>query len=152
MGTKAVTTQGVGLYIAKGGSTLTQFCEVKSVPEVGKSAEKIEATSLESRMKVYKKDIPDISADLEFTMNAIPHGEDDSNYDLIQSLDEDETYEWTVIYPQMKTKFTIQAQFSWKMGAAEVSSIQDIGLTLIPQSEPAWGEYTATQSVVYNTE
>lgn len=149
MATKATTAKGVNLLVTKSGSTLTPFHEVKSVPEIGESAEKIDATSLESDMKVYVKDIPDFSSDLEFTMNAIPTGDDDSNYDLIQSLDKDATYTWTIIYPQQGVQCTISGQFTWRMGGGEVSTIQDIILTVIPQSAPTWTEYTATQSVSY---
>lgn len=148
MATKATTAKGVGLYVTVG-SEKKVFHEVKSVPEIGESAEKIEATSLESDMKVYVKDIPDFSSDLEFTMNAIPKGDEDSNYDLIQSLDKDDAYTWTIIYPQQGVQCSITAQFTWRMGGGEVSSIQDIILTLIPQSAPAWADYTAVQSISY---
>lgn len=148
MATKATTAQGVGLYVTVS-DTKKVFHEVKSVPEIGESAEKLDATSLESDMKAYVKDIPDFSSDLEFTMNAIPTGEIESNYDLIKSLDRDTAYSWTIIYPQQGIQATLTAQFTWRMGAGEVSAIQDIILTLIPQSAPTWAEYTAVSSVSY---
>ena len=148
MATKATSTKGVQLYVKKS-SAYVAFAEVSSVPEIGKSSDKIDVTHLNSDMKEYVPDIPDFSSDLEFTMNAVPSGESDSNYDLIMELDEDTTYEWKIGYPQQKVQCTLKGQFSWRMGAAEVSSKQDIILTIIPRSAPVWSQYSSTASLTY---
>lgn len=127
-----------------------RFREVKSTPEVGESADKIDATSLESEMKEYIKDIPDQAADLEFTMNAMPTGSPNSNYDLIKRLSRNGTYEFKYGVPQMGIYYIIMAQFTWRLGAGEVSAVQDIIVTLIPKSRPNDTPITSTFSVTYN--
>lgn len=146
--TKATTAKGIKLSV-KVNEAWIDFHEVKSVPEIGQSADKIDATSLESEMKEYVPDIPDFSSDLEFTMNAIPHGDTESNYDIIMTLDQDTIYEWKVVYPQQKVQATLKGRFTWKMGGGEVSAIQDMMLAIIPASAPTWAEYNAVVSLTY---
>lgn len=146
--TKATSAKGVRLSV-KVGETWKDFEEVKSVPEIGQSADKIDATHLTSEMKEYIPDIPDFSSDLEFVMNAIPHGETDSNYDLIMSLDQDTIYEWKITYPQQKVQTTLKGRSTWKMGGGEISSVQNISLTIIPASAPTWAEYNSVVSLTY---
>lgn len=156
MSTKATSAKGVQLFVqnTSSTSTWTEIKEVKSVPEIGESSEKIDATSLTSEMKEYVKDIPDYSSELQFVANSIPSAESDSNLDIIRAMDKDKTYAWKICYPQQKIMCTLNAQFSWSMGGAEVSSIQEINITLIPRSAPTWAAYTATASLSYeaNTE
>lgn len=153
MATQATSAKGVQLFVqnASSTSTWTEIKEVKSVPEIGESSEKIDATSLTSEMKEYVKDIPDYSSELQFVANSIPSSTTGSNFDIIKALDKDKTYSWKICYPQQKIMCTLQAQFSWSMGAAEVSSIQELNLTLIPRSAPTWATYTATASLSYTT-
>lgn len=127
-----------------------RFREIKSTPEIGESADKIDATSLESEMKEYIKDIPDQAADLEFTMNAMPTGAPESNYDLIKSLSRNGTYNFKYGVPQMGIYYIIRAQFTWRLGAGEVSSVQDIVLTLIPKSRPNDTPITSSFTVKYD--
>lgn len=150
--TKATSAKGVQLAIQKEGSTWTVFSEVKSVPEIGQSADKIDVTSLTSEMKEYVSDIPDFSSDLEFTLNSIPHGESDSTFDLLEELDQDKVYKWKITYPQQKVQCELSGRFVWKMGAAEVSAAQDLVLTIIPASAPTWSEYTAVVNLNYAEE
>lgn len=147
--TKATSAKGVTLAVQKAPETWTTFSEVKSVPEVGQSADKIDVTHLTSEMKEYVPDIPDFSSDLEFTMNAIPHGESDSTFDLLESLDQDTIYDWKITYPQQKVQCALKGRFTWRMGGAEVSGTQDIILTIIPASAPTWSEYSASVSLTY---
>lgn len=147
--TKATTAKGVGLFVKKDGSTWSPFHEVSSVPEIGQTAEKIDVTSLECDMKVYIPDIPDFSSDLEFTMNAIPSGEAESNFDLLEGMDKDTTYEWKIVYPQQKVQCTMMGRCLWRMGQAQVSAKQDIIMVLIPSSEPVWSDYEAVVSITY---
>ncbi len=146
--TEAVTAKGTRLYV-KIDEAWTEIKEVSAVPEVGQSTEKIDVTHLTSDMKEYVKDIPDWSSDLEFTMNAMPSGSTDSNLDLILGLDEDASYEWKITYAQLKKEATIKAQFSYRIGAASVSTRQDFILTLVPQSGLTFEDVTATQTLTY---
>lgn len=146
--TRATSAKGVGLSVQVENAWKT-FEEVSSVPELGQSADKIDVTHLTSEMKEYVPDIPDFSSDLEFTMNSVPHGETGSNYDLIQELDQDTIYDWKIVYPQQKVQATIKGRFVWRMGAAEVSSKQDLILTIIPASAPVWADYAAVATVSY---
>lgn len=147
--TKAKSTKGVNLAVKLTGDTWTPLSEVKSVPEIGQTSERIDVTSLESDMKVYIADIPDYSGDLEFTMNAIPTGEETSNYDVLVEIDPDDSHEWRVQYPQLGVECTITAQCQWRMGAGEVSAAQDIIATLIPQSAPAWATIASQSTLNY---
>lgn len=147
--TEAVTAKGTRLYVKASGDTWTEVLEVSAVPEVGQSTEKIDVTHLTSDMKEYVKDIPDWSSDLEFTMNAMPSGSTNSNLDLILGLDEDATYEWKIVYAQLKKEVTIKAQFSHRFGAAAVSTKQDFILTLVPQSGMTIEDVTASQTLTY---
>lgn len=152
--TEAVTAKGTQLFVkAQIGEDESEkwhaFAEVSAVPEMGSSTEQIDVTHLTSDMKEYVKDIPDFSSELEFTMNAMPKKSTDSNLDLITSLDEDATYEWKISYPQLKTQVSLKAQYSWRMGAAAVSTKQDIILTLIPRSKAEWADYAAEVSLNY---
>lgn len=149
--TLAVSAKGVSLSVEQTTGTYTKFYEVKSVPEVGASPDKIDATHLDSDMKEYIKDIPDFSSDLEFTMNAMPLSGDNSNLKLVQSLDEDETYNWKITYPSIGVQCVIPGQFSYRMGSGEVSAVQDLILTIIPSGKPVWSEAASTASVTYNT-
>ena len=82
-------------------------------------------------------------------MNAIPHGEGDSTFDLLESLDQDTIYDWKITYPQQKVQTVIKGRFTWRMGGAEVSGTQDIILAIIPASAPVWSEYNAVVSLTY---
>lgn len=126
------------------------FSEVKSVPEIGETAEKIEATNFESEIKEYVKGTPDYSSDLEFTMNAIPTGIANSNLDLIEQLNKDETYTFLIMYPQLGIQFTIMGEFTYRMGAAEQEAIQDLIFTIIPRSAPNRQPISTKFSVTYD--
>lgn len=127
-----------------------KFHEVKSSPEVGESADKLDATSFDSDIKEYIKDIPDQASDLEFTMNAMPTGAPDSNYDLIKSLSRNGTYEFKYGVPQMGIYFIIKGQWTWRLGAGEVSSVQDIILTIIPKGRPNDAPITGKFTMTYD--
>ena len=127
-----------------------RFHEVKSTPEIGESADKIDVTNLDSEIKEYIKDIPDMASDLEFVMNAMPTGAPNSNYDLIKRMSKNATYEFKYGIPQMGIYFIIKAQWSWKMGAGEVSSPMEITMTLIPKGAPNDTPITAQFKVIYD--
>ena len=74
--------------------------EIKSIPEIGEVAEKIDATSLESEMKEYIKDIPDQN-DLEFTFNAMPVTAPDSNLKILNDLSRNGEYRWKWVSPRL---------------------------------------------------
>ena len=145
----AVSAKGIRLYVKATGDTWTEVKEVSAVPEIGQSAEKIDVTHLTSEMKEYIKDIPDWSADLEFTMNAMPKGATNSNLDLILGLDKDETYDWKIVYAQLLKEVTVKAQFNYRFGAGAVSSKQDFILTLVPTSALSIADYDASQQINY---
>ena len=147
--TQAVTAKNAYLAVKIDG-VWERFHEVKTTPEVGESADKIDATSLDSEMKEYIKDIPDQAADLEFTMNAIPTGKTGSNFDLLKRMDKDGTYEFKYGLPQMGIYYIIVAQFSWKLGGGTVSAVQEITLTLIPKSRPNDTPITSKFAVTYD--
>lgn len=107
MTTNAVSAKGikVGVYAKLEGDSEEQlyfFNEVKAVPEIGHSPDKIEVTHLTSEIKEFIPDIPDFSSDLSFTMNCqpligSPTSASDSNLNLLRALSMTETYKWVVI-------------------------------------------------------
>ena len=147
--TEAVSSAQIYLAVEMDG-VWHKFHEVKSSPEVGETAEKIDATHFDSDIKEYIKDIPDQASDLEFTMNAMPTGVQDSNYDLIKSMSRNATYNFKYGIPQMGIYFIIKGQWTWRMGAGEVSSVQDIILTIIPKARPNDTAITGTFTVTYS--
>lgn len=147
--TEAVSSAKIFLAVMIDG-TWKKFHEVKSSPEVGESADKIDATNFDSEIKEYVKDIPDQASDLEFTMNAMPTGAPDSNYDLIKSMSRNATYDFKYGIPQLGIYFIIKGQWTWRLGAGEVSSVQDIVLTIIPKSRPNDAAISGTFKVAYD--
>lgn len=160
MTTNAVSAKGikVGVY-AKLGSDATEqiyyFNEVKAVPEIGHSPDKIEVTHLTSDIKEFIPDIPDFSSDLSFTMNCQPYQRtpthvSDSNLNLLRALSMSETYKWIIIYPQNRIKVELYGKMVWSMGAGAVSSAMEANLVIIPSSAPVWSELYSTYTVTYD--
>lgn len=147
--TEAVSAAQIYLAVEVDG-VWKKFHEVKASPEVGESADKIDATNFDSDIKEYIKDIPDQAADLEFTMNAMPAGAPDSNYDLIKSLSRNGTYNFKYGVPQMGIYFIIRGQWTWRLGAGEISSVQDIILTIIPKGRPNDAPISGTFTMTYD--
>ena len=126
------------------------FREVKSVPAVGESAATLDATSFDSEMKEYIKDIPDQQAELTFAMNAMPADAPDSNYRLLQKLSSNGTYRWKIEYSQLGIQAIIKGQWSWNIGEAAVSAVMEYGLTIIPKSKPIISEISSTYTMEYD--
>ena len=146
--TSATTAQGEMLFVKLDG-VWTKIAELKSTPEIGESAEKIDATHLESEVKEYVKDIPDQS-ELTFTFNAMPTNVEGSNLALLMSLNRNGTYEFKQVLPRLDVQVIWNAEFSYRIGPGEVSSIKDLMLTLIPKSAPIITDISATYTVTYN--
>lgn len=160
MTTSAVSAKGikVGVYAKLGNDSTEQlyyFNEVKAVPEIGHSPDKIEVTHLTSEIKEFIPDIPDFSSDLSFTMNCQPFQKtptkvSDSNLNLLRALSMSETYKWVVIYPQNRVKVELFGKMVWSMGAGAVSSAMEANLVIIPSSAPVWSELYDSYSVSYD--
>lgn len=148
----AVSAQGVGVGFREKGSDdpYTFFREVKTTPEVGESAEKIDVTPLDADIKQYIRDIPDYSSDLEFSMNAMPLGVEESNLEIIQGMSKNATYDWVIYYPRNKIKVQFYGEWTWRMGAGAVSSPMELFLAVIPKSSPAWSEIKSEFDVTYD--
>lgn len=127
----------------------TKIPELKSTPEIGESAEKIDATHLESEVKEYVKDIPDQS-ELTFVFNAMPANVEGSNLALLMGLNQNGTYEFKQVLPRLDVQVMWNAEFAYRIGAGEVSAVKEISLTLIPKSAPIITDISATYTVTYN--
>ncbi len=145
--TEAVTAQGEMLFVEIDG-TWTKLRELKSVPEIGETAERIDATNLESEAKEYIKDIPDQN-DLEFTFNAMPSGTANSNVDILMGLSRNAKYRWKWVAPRIGVQVVWMGEFSYRFGTGEVSSVKDLILTIVPNSKPIETPITATYTVTY---
>lgn len=147
--TLAVSAKGTTLEVFHG-DTWKKFWEVKSTPEVGKSADMIDATSLDSEIKENIPDIPSYAGELSFTMNAIPVGAEGSNLDLVSELSENSEYKWRITWPQLGKRCIITANWVWRVGAGAVSSPLDIIIVLIPKTAPAWSNVLDTYIITYD--
>lgn len=123
--------------------------EIKSIPEIGEVAEKIDATSLESEMKEYIKDIPDQN-DLEFTFNAMPVTAPDSNLKILNDLSRNGEYRWKWVSPRLGRQVIWRAEFTYRYGAGEVSTVRDVIVTLIPKTKPIESDITAQYTLTYS--
>ena len=146
--THATTAQGEMLFVKIDG-VWTKVQELKSTPEIGESAEKIDATHLESEVKEYVKDIPDQS-ELTFSFNAMPMNAEGSNLALLMGMSRNATYEWKQVLPRLGVQVLWNAEYSYRIGAGEVSSVKELSLTLIPKTAPIITDISATFTVTYN--
>lgn len=146
--TKAVTAQGEMLFVKVSG-TWTKLPELKSVPEIGETGERIDATSLESEAKEYVADIPD-QGDLEFTFNAMPVSETGGNLAVLMGLSRNSSYEWKWVSPRLGIQVVWTGEFRYRFGAGEVSTIKDLILTIIPRTKPIETAITSSYTVTYN--
>ena len=151
MTTKATSAKGLKLAVQIDNSW-HYFDEVKAVPAIGESPQKIDVTHLGSQAHEYIKDIPDFSGDLTFTMNAQPYisggAVDSSNLNLIETLDKNGTYQFMVLYPALNQQVTILGDWSYEMGAGSVSSAMEINFTIIPRSAPVFSDYGVNSYVL----
>lgn len=147
--TVAVSAQYTHLYVSTdSGSSWTEFLEVSATPEIGTTAATIDVTHLNSEIKEYINDIPDWSSQtLDFTMNAMPNGSTSSNLELVQTLESNVTYQFKIVWEQLKTQAIFNGQVTWRVGAGAVSAKQDLIVSVVPKSKPVFSEYTATASV-----
>lgn len=147
MSTKAKSAKGIrmGVYLNGTSNAAVFFQEVKAVPEIGESPEKIDVTHLESDSHEYIKDIPDFSGDLTFTMNAQPFvtgGTSASgNLNLIEALDKNSAYTFLILYPALNQQVTIVGDWSYSMGSGAVSQAMEINFTIIPRTAPIFSDY-----------
>lgn len=148
MTTRATSAKGLQLAVQIS-DAWHYFGEVKAVPAIGESPQKIDVTHLGSNSHEYIKDIPDYSGDLAFTMNAQPFvsggSADASNLNLIDSMDKNATYQFMIIYPALNQQVTLYGDWSWEMGAGSVSAAMEVTFTIIPRSAPVFTEYGVTQ-------
>ena len=146
--THATTAQGEMLFVKLEG-VWTKIQELKSTPEIGESAEKIDATTLESEVKEYTKDIPDQS-ELSYTFNAMPLDVEGSNLALLMGMSKNGTYEFKQVLPRLGVQVIWTAGYTYRIGAGEVSTVKDLYLTLIPKTAPIITNISATFTVTYN--
>lgn len=138
------------MFVEVTAGTWTKILELKSVPEIGEQPAKIDATSLESETKEYIKDIPD-QAELEFTFNAMPIGETNSNVTLLaKTLSRNNSYKWKWVSPRLGRQVVWEGDFAIRYGAGEVSTVKDIILTIIPRTRPVETDIISTWTVTYD--
>lgn len=138
MTTEAVTSKGAQLFVntaTTGAASWTQIKELKTYPSVGEGdLTRLDATHLESTVKEYIKDIPEMP-DLEFTFNAMPDDATNSNLKLLRdTLDTDTAYEWKLVIPTLKVQVRLIADWTWMVTNGGVSQIPEISLQLAGRS------------------
>ncbi len=149
---KSTAKARLGVYIPGTGNstTLMWFKEVKAIPAMGTTAATLDATHLESEAKEYIMDIPDQASSLDFTMNAMPTGASESNYDLIASLSADQDYDWVVEFPQLGYGWRFRANWNWGTGDVSVSGVMEITLSLVPRSAQRTYKLTRQCTLTYD--
>lgn len=146
--TQAVSAQGDKIFVKVDG-TWKRILEMKSTPEVGEEVSKIDASTLDSEVKEYIKDLPD-QTDLTFVFNAMPLTAEESNTQLLMDLSRSETYEWKYQLSTLGIQFIFNGEFSYKVGAGAVSSVREISLTIVPRTRPIEMPISETYSVTYD--
>lgn len=147
--TQAVSAQGDKIFVKVDG-VWKRILEMKSTPEVGEEVSKLDASTLDSEVKEYIKDLPD-QTDLVFVFNAMPLAAEDSNTQLLMDLSRTETYEWKYQLSTLGIQFIFNGEFSYKVGAGAVSSVREISLTIVPRTRPIEMPISGTYSVTYDS-
>lgn len=148
MSTVAVTTQGIQVFVSTdSGTNYKEIKETYDIPEMGSAPQTIEVTHTMSDSVEYINGLYDTGGALSFTANAMPSGTDDSNLDLLMSLDETTTYDVKVVYAQPKVQYVFKAQIEWHMAASGTNDRQSVVYNLTPKSKPVRSKYDATASV-----
>lgn len=126
-----------------------QFHELKSIPELGDSPNRIDATSLESETREYIAGLSD-QGDFAFTLNAMPVNATESNVALVRSLSRTTVYPFKWKSPRLGIEMTWNAEFSYRFGAGVVDSVRDLIIALIPHSKPVESVIQSTYTLQYN--
>ena len=147
--TKAVSAQGEMLFVEKTSGVWTKIEEMKASPDVGTSASRIDATTLESECKEYIADIPD-QGDIQFTFNAMPVGSENSNLDLIMGLSRNASYRWKWVAPRLGIQVVWTGEWNYTISAGSVSSVKEFTLTIIPRSIPIESKIGDKFTVTYD--
>lgn len=146
--TFAVSAKDDMLFVEYEG-TWTRIGEIKNIPEIGETAEKIDVTHLNSDMHEYIKDIPDQAAELEFTCNAQPVGTPGGNIDLVMALSRNAAYRWKWVSPRLGIQAIFNGDWTYKIGVGAVSTARDLIITIIPRTRPIISEISASYTVTY---
>lgn len=146
--TQAVSAQGDKIFVKVDG-VWKRILEMKSTPEVGEEVSKLDASTLDSEVKEYIKDLPD-QTDLTFVFNAMPLTAEGSNTQLLMDLSRSESYEWKYQLSTLGIQFIFKGEFSYKVGAGAVSSVREISLTIVPRTRPVEMPISGTYSVTYD--
>lgn len=149
--TYAVTAQGDRLEVedVPNSGIWKKIGEIKSIPEIGETAVKVDASNLESEMREYIKGLSDQS-DLEFTFNAIPAGVEGSNVDLMRGLSRNGEYRFRWISPRLGIQVIWRGEFAYRFGAGEVDTVRDLIVTVIPKTRPIESLISSQYTVTYN--
>lgn len=133
--TEAVNTQKIYLAVQLNG-TWRKFYELKSTPDIGPTVNSLDASNFDSIVKEHIKGLSDPGDSLDFTMNFMPSGTENSNYDLIKELTPGAIYDFRIGYPQAKSQWSFRGDWNWRVAAASVDAVQDITFTIIPRTAP----------------
>lgn len=149
--TYAVTAQGDRLEVedVPDSGIWKKIGEIKSIPEIGETAVKVDASNLESEMREYIKGLSDQN-DLEFTFNAIPAGIDGSNVDLMRGLSRNGEYRFRWVSPRLGIQVIWRGEFAYRFGAGEVDTVRDLIVTVIPKTRPIESLISSQYTVTYD--
>lgn len=147
---EAVTTYGESFYIEVSNNVWKEVCCVTAGPEIGRSPNRLDATHLKSTIHTYEDGIPDYSGDLQWTCNAIPSGQENSNIDLIRGLVKGKAYRVKRVLPQINTQIILWGKIDGKIGASSVDQILEFVITVTPTSDFFESTINENYSVTYD--
>lgn len=152
--TVAVSSQGDKLFVntnntGSGNPVWVQLHEMKSIPELGDTPNRIDATSLESESKEYIGGLPDLG-DIEFRFNFMPSGSANSNYDVLYGLSRNQSYQFKWVSPRLGIQMMWMADFCYRVGTGDVDAVRELILSLIPRTKPVESPVSGTFTVTYN--
>ena len=126
---------GIKLGFKTTGTTYTDLPDLKEVPEMGSSPEKVENTTLADTTKKYEFGIGDYG-DLEYKFK-YNNASATADYRVLRALADAKTVtDFEQTYPD-GTKFTFKAQCSIKLGGGGVNAAIEFTLALALQSDIA---------------
>ena len=148
--TYAVTAQGDRLEVEKEAGVWSKVMEIKSIPEIGETAVKVDATNFDSDMREYIKGLGD-QADLEFVGNAMPVNAPNSNVALLMSLSRNAEYRWRWVSPRLGVQVIWRGEFAYRFGAGEIDTPRALIITIIPKTRPIESDISSTWTVTYDS-
>lgn len=150
MDSYAVATTGESLWIEDDTGVMKEVVEVKSSPALTRTPQRLDCTHMKCSVMTYKDGIPDLGSELQWTCNAIPRGEPNSNIELLSGLNRTKVRKIIVKMPLTGYQIVMNGQVSWGFAQRSVNAITDLTVSVTPSSDFSLIPLTETYQVTYD--